>query len=441
MSHLTEDAVKIFHSAVKSVKPASIINQQIQLTSNILTVKNQEFDLSGFKNIYVIGLGKAAAYMASALEEKIGDWITEGAVLVKYGHGSLCKKINIYEGGHPVPDENGKEYSKKLVDIAKKADKEDLVICLISGGGSALFEVLPKKISFKDIQQLNDRLLSSGANITEINTVRRHVSKVKGGQLLNSISPAKCVSLIISDVMRDPLEDIASGPTAPDKTTFQDARNIIEKYNLGSKIPSSILIHLELGTEGKVSETVKSGENVLDIANNFIIGNLKLAMDKAAEKADEIGYQVNVMSTLMEGEAEKMGKEIAEKMKSHIAERSGDDNPVCLIFGGETTVTNTGQGKGGRNQELALAAIIELQEYERIFTLLSAGTDGTDGPTDAAGAIISKHSITNMRNLNLQPEAFLKKHNSYNFFEKTDSLFKTGPTGTNVMDLVIVLIE
>ena len=439
MSQLTEHAINIFHKAVESVKPANIIDSQVELSGDILTINQQDTDLSQFKNIYVLGFGKAAAYMAKALEQKIGNRITDGAVLVKYGHKSSCDKIKVYEGGHPVPDIHGEENSKKLMEIAKKAGKEDLVICLISGGGSALFEVLPKKINFKDLQKLNDRLLSCGANISEINTVRRHVSMVKGGQLLNTISPARCIGLIISDVMNDPIEDIASGPTAPDKTTFQDARNIIEKYKLDGRIPSSVLIHLELGTEGKISETVKPDEKILDLVDNHIIGNLHLAMKEAALKAENLGYEVNMSSTLMSGEAQDMGKKITEEMKRY-KDRSGNEKPVCLIYGGETTVKHSGQGKGGRNQELALSAIIELQDFGKDFSLLCAGTDGTDGPTDAAGAVISRRVISNMENLELQPEAFLQKHDSYTFFEKTDGLLKTGPTGTNVMDLVIALI-
>jgi glycerate-2-kinase len=292
----------------------------------------------------------------------------------------------------------------------------------------------------EDLIRLNELLLGSGANINEINTVRRHVSKVKGGQLLRHIYPAKCVSLIISDVLGDEPESIASGPTAADDTTFRDARDVIERYNLSERIPSSVLIHLQSGTEGKINETVKSDDPILKSIQNVILGNIDLAIEAASDTAKQQGFEVISDFDLMKGEAKEMGEYISLMMLRY-KENANCEKPLCLVFGGETTVTLSSGGKGGRSTELALSALINLSDFKGSFALLSAGTDGTDGPTDAAGAVISNDTFVKIKKLQLEPEAYLQKHDSYHFFEKTGDLLKTGPTGTNVNDLVVALIE
>ncbi len=440
MNKLSEKAIDIFNKAVKRVKPAHLIEERVFFKDGVLTLEGEEYHLSQFKKIYAIGFGKASAYMAFALEEKLSGYIDEGAVVVKYGHSSSCRKIAVHEAGHPVPDQNGLDFSKRIIDIAKKATADDLVICFISGGGSALFESLPKKIMLDDLIELNKLLLQSGANINEMNTVRRHISEVKGGQLMRLIYPAKCASLIISDVPGDELESIASGPTALDDTTFQNAGEIIDKYNLSGKIPPSVLVHLQSGTEGKISETVKSDDIILENVQNIILGNIDLAIDAASSAAKQSGFEVIRDFDPLEGEAGKTGERIAQVMAKY-KENTDCEKPLCLIFGGETTVTMHKGGKGGRNQELALSALIQLADFKGSFALLSAGTDGTDGPTDATGAVISNDTIDTTQRLQLEPEAFLQQHDSYHFFEKTGDLLKTGPTGTNVNDLVIVLIK
>lgn len=442
MRSLIKDAQLIFQSALKSVQPQNLFSDKIWVEGNILWVDKHSFDLSIHPNIYVIGFGKASAYMASALEKLLGERISGGAVIVKYGHSVSCHFVDIFEAGHPVPDENTLNHSKRIVEIAKNAGESDLVLCLISGGGSSLFEVLPRSVSLEDLQKMNDLLLSSGAEITEMNALRKHVSGVKGGKLLRSVYPASCVSLIISDILHDPADSIASGPTAEDKTTYRDAQVVLHKYALDRKIPASILSHIEQGVEGKISETVKEGEPALKKAKNFIIGNIDIAMHAAKQEASKLGYESVTSYDLMRGEASEMGASIVQILRQYTQGRDIYKQPLCMIFGGETTVTlGKKSGRGGRNQELALSALLYLRDSEKDFVLLCAGTDGTDGPTDAAGAIISGATLEKAENLGLDPEQFLQEHNAYPFFEKTDSLLKTGPTGTNVMDLVIAVVQ
>ncbi|MFW6096283.1 MAG: glycerate kinase type-2 family protein [Bacteroidota bacterium] len=442
MKHLITDIRHIFQSALKSVQPQNLFQHKVWIEGGTLWVENHSFHLSKYKNIYVIGFGKASAYMASALDELLGDRIKGGAVIVKYRHSVSCRFSDIYEAGHPVPDENTLNHSKRIIEVARKAGESDLVLCLISGGGSSLFEILPRTISLEDLQEMNALLLSSGAEITEMNALRKHISKVKGGKLLRSIYPATCVSLIISDILHDPPDSIASGPTAADMTTFRDAQVVLHKYALERKIPASILSYIERGVEGKISETVKEGEPALQNVSNFIIGNIDVAMNAAKQTASQLGYESMISFALMRGEASEMGESIVQILRQYSQGRENDRQPLCMIFGGETTVTLGKQsGRGGRNQELALSALLHMKDFEKDFVLISAGTDGTDGPTDAAGAIITRKTLEKAESLGLDPEQYLREHNAYPFFEQTGSLLKTGPTGTNVMDLVIALVK
>lgn len=433
---------QIFNSALKSVLPRNLINQKLSLAGEQLFINNHKFDLSDYSDIYIIGFGKASAYMAATLEDLLGDRISGGAVIVKYGHTISCRKVAIYEAGHPVPDKNTLIHSQHLLDISANASKDDLVFCLISGGGSSLFEILPQSIFLEDLRAVNSLLLSSGAKITEMNALRKHLSKVKGGQLLRSIYPATSISLIISDILHDPVGSIASGPTAPDNTTFRDAKVVVDKYALGRKLPSSVIVYLQSGVEGKVTETLKEGEEAAKKAFTFVIGNIDVAIKRAKMTAQQQGYEAMISYGQMKGEASTMGRSIAQIIKQYSEDRVSTRPPLCLIFGGETTVMlGESSGRGGRNQELALSALIHLKDFNRNFALISAGTDGTDGPTDAAGALITRQTFTDVKSLGLNPEKYLEAHDSYHFFETTGSLLKTGPTGTNVMDLVIALVE
>jgi glycerate 2-kinase len=395
----------------------------------------------GFERLLVIGFGKAAPAMASALEEPLGDIIDAGIIITKYGHGAGRGpgRIRLYEAGHPIPDENGLEASGQIIDLVERADERTLVVALISGGGSSLFVSPCDGVSLAEKQMTTDLLLKTGADIHELNTVRKHLSRVKGGRLAEIIYPATAVSLILSDVIGDRLDVIASGPTAPDPTTFSDALAVLAKYGLVRKVPEPVAELLAGGQMEIVLETPKPGNPVFRKVTNMIIGNNRMALDAARKKAGEIGVRAEVLSAEISGEAREVGKWLAHKALA-VKRTMGTRTPFCLISGGETTVTVTGTGKGGRNMELALAFAMEIEGTSGI-TLLSAGTDGTDGPTDAAGAVVDGKTVMEAREKGINPEAYLDDNDSYDFFKGIEGLLVTGPTGTNVMDVQLVLIE
>jgi len=431
------DALSIFNETLNTVKPAPLINNHIVIKDNVLIIQNSRFDLLSYKNIYVLGAGKASAYMAQALEREIGNFITGGLVVVNYGNTAPCTKIEIIEAAHPIPDENSLLAGRRILEMASWAKEDDLVFVLISGGGSALLEALPGNISLSDLQQLNKQLISCGANISEINTIRKHISLVKGGHLARKIFPATCLSLIISDVPGDNLQNIASGPTAADDTLYDAAMQIIKKYDLDSKINPSIIHYINSGMEGQVPETLQATDDIFNKVYNMIIGTNTMALHSAKEIAARYGYEVTLIEQDIQGEASVVAKKIAGK----IIMLSASVKKQCLLFGGETTVTVQGKGKGGRNQELTLAVLIALKEFNRPFTFLSCATDGADGPTDASGAWIDNFSWEMVRQRGLDPEEYLNNNDAYHFFEKINRLVKTGLTGTNVMDMIIVLLK
>jgi len=377
--------------------------------------------------------------MALALEELLGDKLTAGAVNVKYGHGQNLKKIKLFEAGHPLPDENTIKNTKEIVQIADQAGKNDLVIVLITGGGSALFELLPEGISLVDLAKVNQLLLSSGAAIDEINAVRKHLSHIKGGQLAKRIAPAKTISLILSDVIGDPVQSIASGPTAPDSTNFAQAMNIITKYALADKAPVKIMNHLKKGLSGEIPETPDAEDAVFKLVTNYIIGNNALALHKLKQAADKNGFNSILLTDQLQGEAREIARLMAGIIKSGMKSGFPVAAPGCILLGGEPTVTLSGKGKGGRNQEITLAILQELKYCTSEFYFCSLGTDGTDGPTDAAGAWIDEKTMTNVKNKNLSMADYLNRNDSYHFFKQIDQLVITGPTRTNVMDLIFCL--
>ncbi len=441
MQKLMNDANIILQAAIDSVKPHRLIEKNVKIADDILIVNNRRFDLRDVAHIYVIGMGKASAVMANKLEDRLGNRITGGQVIVKYGHGEKCKRISIREAGHPVLDENGLRATEELLEIAQKAGENDLVICLISGGGSALFEKLPAGISLTDLRKTVEMLLACGASIEEINAVRKHLSEVKGGRLAKAIAPAKCLGVIISDVIGDPLDAIASGPTAPDTTTFADAWKVLKKYDLRTGLPESIIRHLQTGMQNPRHETIKPGDPVFKNVHHFILGNNFIALTAAEAAANALrDYQTIILTGKMQGEAREAARVIAAIAEEVIASGRPLGRPACLIFGGETTVTLRGNGKGGRNQEFALAALLALSHLQENYLLLSCGTDGTDGPTDAAGAFASPKIWKIAKEKGVNPAEFLAENDAYHFFEQTGGLIKTGPTGTNVMDIGIVLI-
>ena len=433
-----QTAINIFLEGVESVKPDVLIRSHVELKGNRLFIDRLTFDLTEIKNIYVVGAGKASALMALDLESILGNRITKGHIVTKYGHSASLKYIGITEAGHPVPDENGLKGTKKILSIAKMAEKDDLFICLISGGGSALLTDVPKGCTLNDLRSLNDILLKIGANISEMNCIRKHLSGVKGGMLSKAAYPARVISLILSDVIGDPVEVIASGPTAPDPTTFADALSVIKKYHIVTQIPACILKVLRDGFYRKTNETLKENDEIFLKTNNLIIGTNKLSLKTAKIKAESLGYETQIISNVIEGDVPDVAKHIVQISKSTQEISSG--KKTCLLFGGEPTLKVTGEGLGGRNQHLALLVATLLKNNPGI-TFLSAGTDGTDGPTDAAGAVVDSLTLQNAERLGLNPGEYIENFDSYHFFKKEGGLILTGPTQTNVMDLMIALIE
>jgi hydroxypyruvate reductase len=439
LAKMRKDAIDIFRTGVRAVEPAAAVKRHCHREGNRLLVHHKVYDLAEFERIYVIGAGKAGAPMAKAVEETLGERITDGLINVKYGHLSELNRVRLKEAGHPVPDEAGLEGARAILDLASGTQERDMVLCLISGGGSALLPLPSKGLSLSDKQDTTKILLACGATIHEINAVRKHISEVKGGGLARAAYPSTLISLILSDVVGDDLDVIASGPTVPDSSSFHDCMNIFDKYGIRKKVPEAVLDHIQKGIEGKVSETPKPADPVFTRTQSVIVGSNLACVVAAEEEARGLGYNTLVLSTMIEGETREVALVHAGIAKEILTSGHPVSPPACVLSGGETTVTITGQGLGGRNQEFVLAAAIGLNGREGIV-VLSAGTDGTDGPTDAAGAVADGQSVQRAESLGLNPADFLLNNDAYHFFEKLGDLVKTGPTNTNVMDLRIVLV-
>jgi hydroxypyruvate reductase len=358
---------------------------------------------------------------------------------VKYGHRADLARVKLAEAGHPVPDEPGEAGARAIFEMASAAKEQDLVICLISGGGSALLPFPVEGVSLSDKQETTKILLACGATIHEINAVRKHVSVVKGGGLARAVYPATLVSLMLSDVIGDDLDVIASGPTVSDSSTFDDCMKIFDKYGIREKVPKSVLSHIQKGLEGKVADNPKSGDPIFSNTQNLVVGSNIEAILAAQEKGRDLGYRTLVLSTMIEGETKDVALVHAGIAKEILKSGNPVSCPACVLSGGETTVTIKGQGLGGRNQEFVLAAAMSLSGSEKVV-VLSGGTDGTDGPTDAAGAMADGLTVQRAQALDLNPGDFLSNNDAYHIFEKLGDLVKTGPTSTNVMDLRIMLV-
>jgi hydroxypyruvate reductase len=436
---LRADALKIFREGVSAVDPERILSDHVSLRGKELRVGAKKYPLSEVERILVVGTGKASAPMAANLERILGSRIEGGWVNVKYGHGRDLKRIRIHEAGHPLPDAKGLEGAREIVRMLGGLTAKDLVIFLISGGGSALLPLPVPGVTLEEKQKVTQLLLRCGATIQEINTLRKHLSRVKGGGLAKRAYPAALISLILSDVIGDPLEVIASGPTVPDSSTFADCHRILDKFDLWEDIPASAAEHLREGLKGNREETLKKGDAAFGRVQNVIVGNNLLAMNAARKKARALGYRTLTLSSLIEGETREVAKVHAAIAKEVVLSGNPLPPPACILSGGETTVTLRGQGKGGRNQEFALAGALEIEGFKNLV-LFSAGTDGTDGPTDAAGAVTDGETIRRGREKGMDARVFLNENDSYSFFEKLGDLLITGPTGTNVMDLRLLLI-
>jgi glycerate 2-kinase len=439
LAAMRQDARRIFDEGLRAVEPEAAVHGACRREGDQLFIGDKCFDLSAFNRIRVVGAGKASAPMARALEALLGDRLFGGLVTVKYGHTVALHRIELVEAGHPIPDENGMRGAKRLLDLVKGATSADLVFCVISGGGSALLPLPQPSISLADKQETVKVLLSCGASIHEINTVRKHLSRIKGGQLARAAYPATVISLILSDVVGDDLDVIASGPTVPDSRTFQDCASILEAYRIGALVPLSVLRHLQAGVEGKIAETPKPGDPAFTRTHNQVVGSNMEAIRAAEHEAIRLGYRTLILSSMIEGETRHVARMHGAIAREIVKTGRPIKAPACILSGGETTVTITGSGTGGRNQEFGLAAAIDIAGRGPIV-VLSAGTDGTDGPTDAAGTFADSATVERATGLGLNPRAFLENNDAYNFFKPLGDLLITGPTNTNVMDLRIVLV-
>jgi glycerate 2-kinase len=434
MGSLRSDALRIFSSALKASDPKEAVLRHVRVSDGVLFAGKRRYRLEAFRNIYLTGAGKASARMAVAVERLLGKRITGGLLNVKHGHVAKLRRIRLNECGHPVPDEAGVQGAQEIGNIAAKAGEDDLLICLISGGGSALMPFPAQPVTLAEKQDTTQLLLRSGANIHEINTVRKHISSIKGGQLAALAWPAQVLSLILSDVIGDDLDVIGSGPTAPDSSTFLDALAVLEKFGLTNLVPPPVSERIRAGVAGEIPETPKTLERV----QNLIVGSNQLALDAAAGAARELGYRPLILSSFIEGETRDVAKVHAAIAKEVLSSGRPVKRPACVISGGETTVTIKGNGLGGRNQEFALAAAMDIAAISGVL-MLSGGTDGSDGPTDAAGALCDGTTIARAEKLGLNAADFLARNDSYHFFEPLGDLIKTGPTGTNVMDVRLAL--
>ena len=436
---MRKHAFEIFQAALKAVDPVEAILKYVKVVDDTLQAGGHSFAFKDFDRILVVGAGKAGAPMARALEKLLGDRIADGVIVVKEGHGLPLAHVRIHEASHPVPDERGISGAEEILALVKDAGERDLVLCLMSGGGSALLVAPADGVTLEDKQEVTRLLLACGADIHEINSIRKHLSRAKGGGLARFAYPATVVSLILSDVIGDDLNVIASGPAVPDTSTFSDTRQVLEKYDIWGQVPQSVQIRIERGLKGDVEDTPKAEDAVFKRCFSELVGTNLQALKAAGLKADELGYRTLILSSTVEGEA----REVVKVLTAIAKEVRGSANPLpapaCILCGGETTVTIRGDGKGGRNQEFALASALAIDGMENVV-VLAGGTDGNDGPTDAAGAIADGSTLERARVLGLDPFDYLRRNDAYHFFQPLKDLVITGPTRTNVMDVYMVLV-
>jgi len=437
---MRKDAIAIFHAGLSAVAPGPAIRAHCRREGDRLHVGSRIYDLSRYEKIWIIGTGKAAAAMAQTLEDLLEDRVDSGLITVKYDHLEPLRTVRIIEAGHPVPDENGCTGARQILSIARAAGPHDLVFCVISGGGSALMPLPGEGLTLADKQATSKVLLSCGASIHDMNTIRKHLSAIKGGHLAAAVYPAELCTLILSDVVGDDLDIIASGPTVPDPGTFQMALAIVERYGIAKRLPEPVIHYLNRGAAGEIPDSPKQTASCFNRTHHLIVGSNRQCVQAARREAETRGYHALVLSSLMEGETRDVARVHGAMGREILATGNPVTSPACLISGGETTVTLKGNGQGGRNQEFALAAALDI-ENAREVVILSGGTDGTDGPTDAAGAIADGHTTTRAKAIGMDPWRHLVDNDAYPLFERLDDLLLTGPTNTNVMDLRLVLVS
>lgn len=439
-----KDLARIFRAAIRAVDAQKAVHGCLRTDGSRLEVFEHGrciagLNLNDFRHIYVVGAGKAGAAMAKAAETIIGERIDDGVVVVKYGHGETLSRVRVVEAGHPVPDENGMAGAKAVLDLAFKATSQDLILCLISGGGSALMPLPPEPVTLAEKQAVTRQLLESGADIREINCIRKHLSRIKGGHLAAAAKPARVVAIVISDVVGDPLDAIASGPLSPDPTTFDQARDILCAYGLWERIPPSVSRFIESGIKGTVAETPGPDDDRFQHITHAVAAANFTALQAAKAAAEALGYTGLILSSRIEGDTAQAAAFHAAVAKEIKATGHPVPVPACMISGGETTVRVKGKGKGGRNMEFALRAAPLIDGCSGILAA-SLGTDGTDGPTDAAGALADHTTLERARAKGLDIGYHMDNNDAYPFFEALGDLIITGPTRTNVMDLRIWLV-
>jgi len=440
MKKMRADAESIFKAGLAAVAPESAVTRYCRIEDERLWVGSRCYDFAEFKNIYVVGCGKAAAAMAKAMERLLGERITAGIVVVKYGHLAHLNRIRIVEAGHPVPDHCGEEGARAILALAESAGHDDLVLCLISGGGSALLPLPAAGLTLADKQAAAKVLIACGATIHEINAIRKHTSSIKGGQLARAVHPATLVTLILSDVVGDNLDVIASGPCVPDASSFEDCLSILDDYRIAGQLPEVVVEHLRRGAAGDIPETPKAADPVFRHGFQLIVGSNFDAIKAAGAEAARIGYPPLILSSMIEGDSRQAAILHGGIIKEVLKSGHPVPPPACILSGGETTVVIRGNGRGGRNQEFALALAPRIAGCPSVVALC-AGTDGTDGPTDAAGAIVDDATIKRAEALGLNYRRYLEANDAYHFFQYTGELLLTGPTNTNVMDMRVILVS
>ena len=432
-----QPVTRILAAALEAVEPEAAVKRHMHKNGKHLFIGDHSYDLDRVERVFIVGAGKAGKPMAKAVVEVLDDRLEQGVVVVKEGYAGDVNSIgpiSILESGHPIPDERGCQGAEKIIELLQTTREQDLVVCLISGGGSAILVSPMDGLSLGDIQDLTSTLLASGASINQINALRKHLDKVKGGKLARLAYPAQIATLILSDVVGDPLEVIASGPTVPDPTTFNDVLEILKNLDILNKVPPLILDHLNKGSQGSIQENPKPGDPIFEKVANVLVGSNLSAALAAIHQAEKEGFHTSLLTTYLQGEARQVGRVLASIARQISSNNHPLPRPACILAGGETTVTLQGDGLGGRNQEMALAGVMDVANLENV-ALVTFATDGGDGPTDAAGAVTTGETLERALELGMHPADYLSNNDSYNFFYPLGDLIKTGPTQTNVNDL------
>jgi glycerate-2-kinase len=428
---------KLIVRGLDAVDARRAIGRAISRNGEKLVIGRRRYDLRHFERVVVLGAGKATASMAQAVEQRLGSWLQGGFVVVKHGHVVPTRRIVVAEAGHPVPDRSGQRAAARLCAMASELGRRDLLIVLLSGGASSLLPAPVAGVTLADKQRTTQELLRCGASIREINTVRKHLSRIKGGRLAE-LTEATVVTVILSDVLGDDLSAVASGPTAPDPTTYQEAVAILKRHRIWRAVSQRVRRHLDRGCRGLASETPKPGTSLFRRVHHYVVGNNDAAVTAVTGAARESGLRTLVHEPALIGEARDEGQKFGALAREIARQGTPLRRPCCVVAGGETTVTVTGKGTGGRAQEFAAAAALEIAGLDKVW-VMAIGTDGTDGPTDAAGAVVDGHTVARAKRLSVDLKGALKRHNTYPALKRLHHLIVTGPTGTNVNDLYLLL--